>query len=269
MSRGCTDQPFNPALCYWGVEGSNGTVLLAGDSQAYSYADGVIDASAILGMGTVVSSRSGCPLSIFAASDVDSYSCPAIQTQWLDYALRTRPEVVVIANRSTGYTRPELGWRKLMDEEGALASTASDAANVYERGLDGVVKALTQAGIGVVILQNIPEPDRLQSNPSILRRLLPSDDPTSFDPVNTLAQRAGAAEAEEKVVAGNQGVILYDPFPVLCPPVNAHTDTCPLMENGKSIYLDTWHLTRAGALLLTPSLAEAINGVAMPRKPSQ
>jgi len=262
MSRGCTDQPFDPALCRWEADGSNGTVFLVGDSQAYSYADGVIEASALNGMSAVVSSRSGCPLSTLAATDADSFSCPSIQEQWLDYALETKPDVVVIANRSIGYTRPNLGWRMLIDEEGRNASTPSMALDAYERGLGGAVKALTQEGIGVVILQNIPEPERLKSNYSILNKLLPSEDPTSFDPVTTLANRKGAEEVESRVAAVNPGTVLYDPFPLLCPSVEELTGTCPLTKNGDSIYLDSWHLTRSGSLLLARSLAEAIHAAA-------
>lgn len=81
MSCGCTDQPFGPILCLGGGERSNETVLLAGDSQAYLCADDVINSSALLGMSTIVSSRSGCPFSSLAATDIDSYSCPKIQNQ--------------------------------------------------------------------------------------------------------------------------------------------------------------------------------------------
>jgi hypothetical protein len=52
MSRGCTDQPFDPDLCRWGNGLSNGTIFLVGDSQAYAFADGVIEAAARLGMNT-------------------------------------------------------------------------------------------------------------------------------------------------------------------------------------------------------------------------
>ena len=72
----------------------------------------------------------------------------------------------------------------------------------------------------------------------------------------------GAAEVEARVADANTGTVLYDPFPLLCPSVKDHADTCPLTNNGDSIYLDSWHLTRSESLLLARSLAEVIHAAA-------
>lgn len=262
MSRGCTDQPFDPVLCQWGDERSEGTVFLVGDSQAYSYADGVIEAATLLGMRTVVSSRSGCPFSTLAATDANSYSCPAIQAEWLEFALRARPEVVVIANRSSGYTRPDSGWRNMLDEKGRPALTPVAAIGAYERGLEGVVSQLTKIGIGVVILQNIPEPARIANNFSMLNKLFPRKELMTFDSSITLENREGAARVEVDVAKANPGVVVFDPFLHLCPETEGISKGCPLTRNGESLYLDSWHLTRAGSLELTSALAEAIQTAA-------
>ncbi len=116
----------------------------------------------------------------------------------------------------------------MIDEKGAYASTPSEATRVYERGLNGVIETGTQAGIGVVILQNIPEPDRLMRDPSILNQIFPSEELTSFDASNTLTKRTRAAEVE--VSAANRGTVLHDPFPVLCPPGTTLPGTCPLKK---------------------------------------
>lgn len=267
MSQGCTDQPFNPALCTWNKGAANGTVLLAGDSQAYAAADGVIAAATRLGMSTTVSSQSRCPLSTLDTAKA-SYGCPGWQQQMLAYALNTRPDVVIIANRSSGYTRPDAGGGAAGDAaQGAVASPASGAgaaspaaaasARLYASGLNDVLRTLRAARVGVVVLQGIPEPAILENHTSILRRFLPIATPVSFDPAAGIAGHLPWSDAEAVVAAANPGTVLYNPLPALCP-----TRTCPLVERGASVYLDTDHLTREGSLLLTASLGAAIQKAA-------
>jgi peptidoglycan/LPS O-acetylase OafA/YrhL len=259
VSRGCLDEPFDPGRCSWRREGAGGEVLLAGDSQAWSWADGVIEGAARLGLDAVVSSRSGCP---FAAADTTGekpLDCPAWQRQLLDYALKARPLVVVIANRSSGYTRPELGRRTVLDRKGRPAS--SDAAEgLYEAALDNVVRTLREAAIGVVVVQGIPEPPRMEDQASLLRLLAPAPGRRPFDPAPSLAVRVRAARAETSVSARNPGTVLYDPIPLLCP-----DGACPFATGGRNLYLDSSHLTREGSISLAGSLGAAIREAAARR----
>ena len=270
MSHGCTDQPFNPVLCTWDKGAPHGKVLLAGDSQAYAAADGVIAADTRLGMSTTVTSQSRCPLSTVDTAKA-SYACPGWQKQVLDYALSTRPDVVVIANRSSGYARPDSGGGPAGDAtqaavasatgSGGAAGTVSAAdvasASLYASGLNNVVRTLRLAGVGVVVLQGIPEPARVENDTSILRRFFPIATPGTFDPAASIASHLPWAGAEAAVVTANRGTVLYNPVPALCP-----SGTCPLVEKGVSVYLDTDHLTREGSLLLTTSLGVAIKKAA-------
>jgi hypothetical protein len=203
-------------------------------------------------MNTVVSSRSGCPFSTIDTTGTKPLDCRSWQQQALLYALKTKPNVVVVANRSSGYTRPESGWRTFIDANGK-AATRDNAVTIYEIGMKDVTKRLRDNGIGVVILQDIAEPERLEGNSSILRRLLPVHS-VSFDPEMSIAKRSRAADAEAMVAYSNSGIILYDPIPVLC-----RDRVCAILTpTGKRIYLDNWHLTRDGALQLAPSLEEAL-----------
>lgn len=231
-------------------------MLLAGDSQAWSWADGVIEGAALVGFDTVVSSRSGCPFAAIDTTDEKSLDCPSWQGQVLDHALKTRPRVVVIANRSSGYTRPELGRRTVLDGKGRPASAAT-AEGLYEAALESVVTTLRGAGIGVVILQNIPEPPRMEDRASLLRLLVPAPARGPFDTGPSLAIRARAASAESRVSAGDPGTVLYDPIPLLCP-----AGACPFRMGGRSVYLDSSHLTREGSIHLANSLGETIREAA-------
>ena len=59
------------------------------------------------------------------------------------------------------------------------------------------------------------------------------------------------------MATANRGTVLYNPLPALCP-----SGTCPLVDKGVRVYLDTDHLTREGSLLLTTSLGAAIKKAA-------
>jgi peptidoglycan/LPS O-acetylase OafA/YrhL len=252
MSRGCTDAVFDPVLCSWG-SGKKGTVLLAGDSQAFALADAVIEASMRLNWKVFVTARSGCPLSTFDTTGTKPLSCSGWQHETLDWALKQRPDVVVIANRSSGYTRPETGWRTFVDRDGSPATT-SNVLGIYEQGLDDVVRQLREAGIGVLVHQNIPEPPKLRG-PSLLERMLSLPMTGSFDAGGTHLARQNAAAVELKVASRHKGTVVFDPMPVLCSDGN-----CPYWtKDGQHVYLDTWHLSRSGAMLLATALEGALS----------
>jgi hypothetical protein len=142
-----------------------------------------------------------------------------------------------------------------MDRDGRLA----DATTVYQSGLNDVVATLRRDGIGVAILQDIPNPPFVDQI-SILRRIVPATGPVSFDSTATIADRAISARTEADVASANPGTVLYDPIPWMCP-----SGECPLTIDGASLYLDTAHLTRDGSILLTPSLKDAIHQAAKQR----
>lgn len=247
----CVDKPFDPNACTWNRDQLGGQVLVAGDSQAYAVADGVIEAAKNLLMSTVVTSRSGCPLSSIDTTGDKPLDCPSWQRQVLDFALATRPQVVVIANRSTGYTNPG-SWRTMAGPNG-VATTQAGAVALYEQGLASVAEELTNAGIGLVIIQNIPEPPQIALEASILRRVMPTDTQGTFDPSETIAQRDSAATSEETVAETYPGTVLLDPSATFC-----ESGRCKLTTSGGPVFLDPWHLSRGGALLLVPPITDAI-----------
>ena len=252
MSRGCTDRTFDPSNCTWEPANPMGTVLLAGDSQAYALADAVVAANDELGLSTIVSARSGCPLATTDTTGSKPLDCAEWQKQVVDYALATHPAVVVIANRSAGYTQPQTGWRTVIDASGVPA-TPENAVAVYGAGLDDVVSTLRQAGIGVVLVQNPPESGRPAQSPSMLSRWFGRSGPGSFQPDSFLAGRSPVAAAEVDIAARNPGTVVLDPVLVLCP-----GEVCPTTIADSDVYLDEWHLTRVGALQLEDAFREAI-----------
>jgi len=250
----CADASFNPTQCTFHAEGERRKVLLLGDSQAFSYGDGVIAASNQLGYSIVVTSQSGCPFLTLVSTGGHTVDCRLWQKQMLEWALQNNPVAVVIANRSAGYTRLQPIWRSIRDETGSTGWDDQSATDIYERGLDGVVNPLRQAGIAVLILQNIPEPTVVERGQSIFSKLIHR---TNNDSIANYSQsilpRLFAMQAESRVANRWVGTELFDPLSALCP-----EEKCIRTHNGESVYLDSYHLSKFGSTLLVPGIAEAI-----------
>jgi hypothetical protein len=250
----CADASFNPTQCTFHAEGERRKVLLLGDSQAFSYGDGVIAASNQLGYSIVVTSQSGCPFLTLVSTGGHPVDCRLWQKQMLEWALQNNPVAVVIANRSAGYTRFQPIWRSIRDETGSTGWDDQSATDIYERGLDGVVNPLRQAGIAVLILQNIPEPTVVERGQSIFSKLIHR---TNNDSIANYSQsilpRLFAMQAESRVANRWVGTELFDPLSALCP-----EEKCIRTHNGESVYLDSYHLSKFGSTLLVPGIAEAI-----------
>jgi peptidoglycan/LPS O-acetylase OafA/YrhL len=245
----CTDMPFNPTMCTFGESATGEFVLLVGDSQAYSFAEGVIEAAASLGLSTVISSRSGCPFSGFDTSGAKPLDCPTWQREMLNYAKNKNPRVVLIANRSTGYTNE--GWRTMVDKLGGVSN--SNKVLAYSQGISSVVKEVTESGTPVIILQNIPEPNMNIFQPTLFQKLFPNFIKTSFDARESLSLRAPVALAERSILRQFPNSFLFDPVADLCV-----ENICKLFKDSKPLYSDNSHLSKEGSLLLSPSLRGVI-----------
>jgi peptidoglycan/LPS O-acetylase OafA/YrhL len=245
----CHDQAIDPSRCTWPPGTSSAPdVFLLGDSQALSLSDGVIAADASARLSTFVSSRSQCPFIApgYVRFDYPTSGCNEWQREALSAALEARPSVVVIANRP--YVNGLTGGVTLTRSDGSLPLDSADAARTWQEALNGVVRPLRAAGIGVVIASTVPEPsyDAPTGGIAQLRRIRATQ-------AEALARRAVTFEAESQVAAANPGTVLYDPLPVLCDEVN-----CPDARGDAYLYADPRHLSVAGALELVPTLSEAI-----------
>lgn len=260
--RGCHDTRFDPALCSWPKNDPAGSVLLVGDSQAHALSDGVIQAAASLGYSTIVSSQNACPFTEpgrilwnprYAA---EKEYCAIWQKELMNYALESRPDVVVIANRSPLYVNAELDYATLLSSEGTPAQDIIESARNWQDMIQSIVSRLTEAGIRVVLVAEPPEGASadLAARQSLLIRN-PSIPPrASRRAAEEL--RAASFAAEKRVVDSTPGAVLVDPFAVLC-----NTNLCPGDKGGQPLYSDGTHLSRVGSLALSALISEAIKSV--------
>ena len=249
----CVNTGFQPDRCRFGPADPRGTILLAGDSQAYALADGIIAAGERLGLETIATSRTGCPFLARESSGVHNYPCRSWQQEIVTWALEERPDVVVITNRSGGYVRPGKEWRTVARDDGSRAESVEEAADLYRRGLEPVVRDLTSAGIPVVIVAAVPEMTGYTDRTSLFADALGSQ---AFERARDEAvdERAPALAVEQDLAAQYPGTSIYDPIPDLCSDVICSTD-----RDGQPVYQDETHLSVPGALLLTDGLEQAVS----------
>jgi peptidoglycan/LPS O-acetylase OafA/YrhL len=262
IQRGCSnpnwpDAVFDPRRCTWHVRHTQGSVFLAGDSEAFAWADGVIPAAAKLHYATTVASLNSCPFVTVPAGQIGGGSgpikaCADWQQKLLRYALRIRPTVVVLAAHSTAYVDPSRTGFSLVDTHGAPTIDDGDAVRLWEKALADIVSRLRAAGIGVVILQDVPEFDIVNDvQPMSILHRFPK--PVSGSIAPKLRLRAPAAAAEREVSDMFPGsVVLYDPFHTLC-----HGGSCSFRTRHAALYSDGGHLSAHGAKLFAPSLVAA------------
>jgi hypothetical protein len=243
---GCVDQEFNPSKCSWSVRSSKGSVLLVGDSQAYAAADGVRLAANGLDLNFLGVAASGCPFLKVDTTGTKPINCLNFQSSIIKYIKTEKPEIVIIANRTTGYLEPSAGWRTFLTSEGKPAKNEFEASKIYSENLFALSTQLNAIGTKVIIFQNIPEPLKISSPQSIFQfvflRQHNKADVTSVVKLNE------AARTIEKNLSQKGLISLYDPSKEIC------GISCTGEIKTENFFMDSWHLSTNGSLSLKKSL---------------
>lgn len=225
--------------------------MLVGDSQAYADADGVIEAAKSLNLNVIASSASGCPFLDVDTSGAKPMNCRDWQRQVFKFIGISKPDVVVIANRTNGYLHPESGWRTFLNSDGAASTSRSEALVIYQESLKRTLKQIVKSGSRAVIFQNIPEPS-IFGGQSILSIALKQQEPSSL-PLDTISIDEVVQNMEKVISQANPFVQLIDPQTVLCT-----SEVCTMREKGQNIYWDNWHLSVFGSKKLSPLIKETL-----------
>lgn len=248
-----TSNQFPAEACRWKVPNSRGLVFVVGDSHAYSVSDGAIVAGNKLGYDVAVWSRSGCPF--LTIPTYGAVGCAEFQREAL--RLAAKAQIVVVANRSPGYTLPPVGdgsnqkpWRTISALNGGRAKTSTEALDSWKRGVEGVVSTLERSSAFVVWVSTVPEYPVNPGNPVSLVQPLAPDLKVSLKDVDL--RRSGVLRVEAAVLSRHANVRVVDPAQTLC-----DTQSCSATRGGRSVYLDSNHLNPVGSNLLVPSFLVA------------
>ena len=234
VQNGCDHGEFDPSACTWTAEASRGTVLLAGDSQSWAVADGLITAAGELGYDTTVAALNGCAF-VYPDSELpgDWAECREFRSAVVEFAISTRPVAVVISNWSIGYV-----------------ANSPDSRRRWTSGLVGLFDVFNDAGVPVVVISSYPAGDAHSISRTLIVR---PDEDRSTDAALRREDRAWLIELETELAAGFDEVYILDPYEVLC-----DQSVCWTAVGGTEYYIDNNHLSRVGALLLAPPMAEIL-----------
>ena len=121
----------------------------------------------------------------------------------------------------------------------------------YKDSLKRTFENLANSGSRVILFQNIPEPAIVGGN-SILTKLL-NQGKTVQLPLASLSVDNLVVASEADIAKSFSAVRLFDPTPLMCP-----QNECTIIEEGREVYRDNWHLSEYGSLKLASAIREIL-----------
>lgn len=259
-ASGATLGSAKNAHCIWRVRRARGDVVLFGDSNAGQLAEPVTQAGNRDGYNVRIATYTSCPFMSVRLKRVDGENklCPRFTAGSLDYIVRAKPSLVVLASRTDFYLQNPVDGLGFIG--GRLTFTNSGKARVWRQVLHSTLLRLRAAGVPVLLVQPIPVLPLDPATCAVVRVLLgkcSSSLPRSaVDKWLRLAIETNKAGAR-----GVEGTWLLDFENQLC-----EKNRCSTVKNGVSLYRDSRHLSVDGALTLTAKFRHAITAHAKPRR---
>ena len=212
IQNGCDGPNPDLAKCTWnaGPE-SVGSVLVVGDSNAWSSADGVIAAAEEQRMTTIVASTNGCPFISRERIEPQGPCSDAQESSW-KVVEQVSPDILVVANNRS--------------------------ESVDESHVDSLLSDLNRLVDDVLFIEKDVGGDSYSGRQSILVSL-----GSSTRRVEKVESRAAIPETSSATVLPLSRALCEE-------------KGCFVAKDGVEFFTDPGHLSREGALLLTPELSD-------------
>jgi peptidoglycan/LPS O-acetylase OafA/YrhL len=222
-------------------------VLIVGDSQAHSAADGLFEAGRLLGVRVMGYGAGGCPMRSQSMLRFSSW-CPGVQDRYLKAIDKWQPDLVIFANRYDDYAfyGGESGSDvRIPFADGRLPEGTNEQMESIVESLFVSVSAVRSRGSQVAILGETP--NVLLPPNSLFGKYFEVRSAEVADIAKYNELRALILELiEERIV--NSGTIVLDPQELLC----QSTYVCGSVIDGELAYSNPQHLNRIGSLKLIP-----------------
>jgi len=238
------------AQCDNGQPEVGASVLLLGDSQAESAADGLYEAGKKLGIRVYGYGAGGCPMRSRSTVKESSW-CPTVQNAYLSAVQVFNPKVVVFANRYDQYAveGSEAGSNDLRIpfSDGRLPVNREEQIDSIIESLVEQVDLVRELGPKVVIM--LETPTVLMSSPNLLSkylvgpRNLESSEAKKFNEI-----RDGISAQILERFSERSGVVVINPQEYLCETY----PKCSAEIDGDIAYWEKQHLNRFGSMKLVP-----------------
>ncbi len=221
IRNNCDHPPLKLVSCRISPPISNGEIIVVGDSQAWAIADGFIFAAEPRGLGVTVAAYNNCPFVSELERNLD-LPCKSWNRDLIGILRNKQYDYVVIANAGT-------------------------YGNIDRKLYKQLVTQLLDFGLKVVFVLPPPGGDKFSAAKSILvshgadTRYLPLSD-NGYKNIITDVLKSELSK-----------ISLVDPSSALC-----KNELCVVASNGVEIYNDGDHLSRDGALRISPVLKAAL-----------
>ncbi len=240
------DRAGTGRFCEFGDPKAAPSIALWGDSHALALYAAVGDVALRHGRKGIFIAKGDCPP---FTGEITLVNVPDPCRKFNARAMRTLAQLqiktIILAGRWAMYDRGTFA-----DEDELVPRTVDgDRHALFAGMLHRTIDALTQRGIKVILIQDVPE---IGWNVS---RLLARNALLGWPEKNgpTLAEyRARQSYVLAQFAALGGKVTLLDPTPILCP-----GGQCAVKRDGHLLYRDGDHLTTFGASLLEPMLDRA------------
>ena len=248
--------------CTFRVGNPKGTIFLFGDSQARTFADGVVKSGNELGYDVAVLATAGCPMATRAPLGVSW--CEDIQDRlfelvrgcihidempwsvsWCNDGFRVKPALVIIGNSVTRYMGDEY---RLPTDDGGLPQDSASRVNSIVSATQEMIAKIYEQNVSTLLIYEAPsvfidaEISLLQPKSKIEARGY-SEQTSRNRVVNTL----------DRALANSESVATFDPASIIC-----GADLCEPLKDGEIIYYDSSHLNVKGSEMLSNELTQKI-----------
>ena len=272
--RSVSDYYSEPGI--WGCRngGSSPTddrIGLIGDSHSLSYLGPVAEEMDRRSQHFYYSGVSGCPAIMDVAvwkQDLRVDRCYARNDELLSAAISEDLDIVVLTSRWSYYNSFTTGTRvrRLTSNPAGGMPTRSAADGQFFRSLEGTIKALTDAGIGVVFIHQNPIQRVEPANAFRVAKLSAEDEEGVLARASITAARHETDYAElrrlidARLAAADPDLVrIVDPADILC------DEVCLIGTPEVSYYYDDDHLSNRGAALIVPAIMDAIDSLTAAR----
>lgn len=241
-------------LCPIGAKVQQASFLLWGDSHADALIPAVQSIAKQQGRGGLFAGTDSCP-PLLGVKRADTAKCAAFNDAVVKIATSKSIKDVILEARwaknaeGSSFGQEPPGRVRLYDDI-SQGRTERETREVFYRGLDRTVAALTRVGKKVILVASVPEVG--YPVPAYLAHA------KLADPNATLTTRAAVYRERQKFVlwAFAQMRQRYSAEVVYPDRVLCAAGACEVALNGRPLYRDAHHLSVFGAKQLTPLLAE-------------
>lgn len=244
--------------CDNGLSERGESVLLIGDSQAQSAADGLYQAGHELGVRVFGYGAAGCPMR--SRSTVkESAWCPSVQNTYVAAVERFRPVVVVFANRYDQYvvegSQNGPNDLRVPFADGRLPVNRSEQIDSVITSLIEQVTAVRNLGSEVLILLDTPTASMPPQNVLSNFYSVETTELSAAKEFNTVRDEVNVQIL--KRLHGIGGVMIIDPREYLC----QSYPKCSAVIDGNVAYWEKQHVNRFGSLRLVPLWKSALTAI--------